>query len=59
MTFTSLGFIGAALKRSAWLWCATAMLGVLIGYGLYDKYPPAYQATTSVLLTNDLSQASW
>jgi capsular polysaccharide biosynthesis protein len=53
VTFTSLGFIGAALKRSAWLWCATAMLGVLIGYGLYAKYPPAYQATTSVLLRNN------
>lgn len=53
VTFTSLGFIGAALKRSAWLWCATAVLGMLIGYGLYVKYPPAYQATTSVLLTNN------
>jgi capsular polysaccharide biosynthesis protein len=53
VTFTSLGFIGAALKRSAWLLCATALLGVLIGYGFYVKYPPAYQATTSVLLTNN------
>ena len=56
VTFTSLGFIGAALRRSAWLWCATALFGVLIGYGLYAKYPPAYQATTSVLLTNNPGQ---
>ena len=56
VTFTSLGFIGAALKRSAWLLCVTAVIGVLIGYGFYVKYPPAYQATTSVLLTNNPSQ---
>jgi capsular polysaccharide biosynthesis protein len=53
--FASLGFIRAALKRGAWIWCATAVLGLLIGYGLYIKFPPAYQATTSVLLTNDPS----
>lgn len=53
VTFTSLGFIGAALKRSAGLLCVAAVLGVLLGYGLYAKYPPAYQATTTVLLTNN------
>ena len=51
--FASVGFIVAALKRSAWIWCATAVLGLLIGYGLYVKFPPAYQATTSVLITNN------
>ena len=51
--FVSLAFIGAALKRSAWLWCATAVLGLIIGYGLYAKFPPAYSATTSVLITNN------
>jgi capsular polysaccharide biosynthesis protein len=51
--FASVGFIRAALKRGAWIWCATAVLGLLIGYGLYHKFPPAYQATVSVLLTND------
>jgi capsular polysaccharide biosynthesis protein len=54
--FTSLGFIRASLRRGAALWCATAVIGLLIGYGLYVKYPPAYQATTSVLLTNDPAQ---
>ena len=53
VTFTSLGFIGAALKRSVRLLCIAAVFGVLLGYGLYAKYPPAYQATTSVLLTNN------
>jgi capsular polysaccharide biosynthesis protein len=49
-TFTSFAFIAAALRRSAWLWCAFAVLGLLIGYELYAKFPPAYQASTSVLV---------
>ena len=53
VTFTSLGFIGAALKRSTLLLCIIAMFGILIGYGFYVKYPPAFYATTSVLLTNN------
>ena len=48
----SLGFIKAALKRNAWLWCATAVVGLLIGSGLYLHYPPAYHATTTVLLAD-------
>lgn len=54
--FTSGGFIAAALKRGAWVWCATAVLGLVIGYGLYVKFPPAYAATTSVLLTENPTQ---
>jgi capsular polysaccharide biosynthesis protein len=56
VTFTSIGFIGAALRRSAWLWCAIAAFGVILGYGFFVKYPPAFQATTSVLLTNNPSE---
>jgi capsular polysaccharide biosynthesis protein len=52
----SLAFITAALKRSAWLWCLTAVLGLLIGSGLYLKYPPAYHATASVLLVDNPNQ---
>jgi capsular polysaccharide biosynthesis protein len=52
----SLGFIKAALRRSAWFLCATAVAGVLIGYGMYTKYPPAYHATASVLLTDNPNQ---
>ena len=51
--FVSFAFIVAALKRSAWLWCATAVLGLIIGYALYAKFPPAYSATTTVLITNN------
>ena len=48
--FIDLAFIRAALRRRAWFWCATALAGLLIGAGLYVKFPPAYQASTSVLV---------
>ena len=50
--FVSLAYIRAALKRSAWLWCMTAVAGLLIGSGLYVAFPPAYQASTSVLIND-------
>jgi capsular polysaccharide biosynthesis protein len=46
-----LGFITAALARRRRLWCITAAAGLLLGCGLYLKSPPAYQASTSLLLT--------
>jgi len=52
----NLGFFTAALRRSAWVWCLTAVLGLLIGSALYVKYPPAYHATTTVLLVNNTNQ---
>jgi capsular polysaccharide biosynthesis protein len=48
----SVGFIKAALRRSAWVWCLTAVIGLLLGLALLVVAPPAYQATTSVLLTH-------
>src|SRR5262249_30609274 len=50
-SLVSLGFITAALRRKARLWCATAVVGLLIGLGAYMALPATYQATTSVLLT--------
>jgi len=50
--FVSLAFIRDALKRRAWLWCATALVGLVIGTGLFVMFPPAYQATTSVLVND-------
>ena len=47
----SLRFIGAALRRRAWLWCAIAAAGLLVGLGIYIAFPPAYQASTTILLT--------
>ena len=54
--FTSLGFIKAALKRRAWLWCSFAVIGLLIGTALYKEFPPAYQASTSILITDNPNQ---
>jgi capsular polysaccharide biosynthesis protein len=54
--FTSLGFIKAALRRRAWLWCLFAVVGLLIGSALYVEFPPAYQASTSVLITDNPNQ---
>jgi uncharacterized protein involved in exopolysaccharide biosynthesis len=54
--FTSLGFIKAALRRRAWLWCLLAVAGLLIGSALYKEFPPAYQASTSVLITDNPNQ---
>ena len=46
----SLSFIGAALKRRTAVWCGTALAGLLIGLGLYVKFPVPYQASATVLL---------
>ncbi len=54
--FTSLAFIKAALRRQAWLWCLLAVAGLLIGSALYKEFPPAYQASTSVLITDNPNQ---
>ncbi len=47
----SLAFIRAAIRRSARLCCAAALAGLLIGIGAYLAFPPAYQASASVLIT--------
>ena len=47
----SLAFIKAALWRGARVWCLTAIAGLLIGLGVYVAYPPAHQASATVLLT--------
>lgn len=46
----SSGFISAALRRKRRVWWVTTVLGLLIGTGLYLEFPPAYHATTTVLL---------
>ena len=49
----SLGFITAALRRKAWVWCFLGVVGLLVGSGLYVKFPPSYSASTTVLLKNN------
>jgi len=46
----SLGFFTAALRRSAWFWRVTAVVGLLVGSGLYLG-PHPYQASTTLLLS--------
>lgn len=50
--YTSGAFLRAALRRRLRFWCAFAFAGLLIGLGLYVKFPPQYHATTTLLLTN-------
>ena len=52
----NLAFFTAALRRKAWVWCLTAVVGLIIGTGLYVKYPPAYHATATVLLVYNQNQ---
>jgi capsular polysaccharide biosynthesis protein len=46
----SLGFIRAALRRSAWLWRIAAATGLVIGLAFALLLHPVYQASTSVIL---------
>jgi len=52
----NLGFLTAALRRRAWVWCLTAAIGLAIGSGLYLKYPPAHHAKVTVLLVYNPNQ---
>jgi len=47
----SVGFFTAALRRSKWFWRAFAVVGLLVGTGLYVEAPHTYQASTTLLLT--------
>jgi capsular polysaccharide biosynthesis protein len=47
----SLGFIKAAIRRSAAFLAVMTLLGVLAGFGAMVKFPHSYQASASVLLT--------
>jgi capsular polysaccharide biosynthesis protein len=52
----SLGYIWAAIKRHVRFCCVLAVVGLMIGLGYYSKYPPAYKAETSVLLTYGIDE---
>ena len=52
----SLGFLTAALRRSARVWCLAGVVGLLIGSALYLRYPPAQHATTTVLVVDNPTQ---
>ena len=47
----SLGFIKAAIRRTALFWCILGAVGLVVGVGVNKEYPAAYKASTSVLIT--------
>ena len=47
----NLGFIKAAIFRSAWFVSFLAAVGLFGGLGVYVKYPHSYQASASLLVT--------
>jgi O-antigen/teichoic acid export membrane protein/capsular polysaccharide biosynthesis protein len=52
--FTRLPYIGAGLRRLAWVWCAVALLGALAGAAAFKAFPPARsEASTSILVTTN------
>src|SRR5207248_2031326 len=52
----NLGFIRAALRRHVRFWLVAGLIGLIVGCGLYVKFPPSYQASTSLIIANDPNQ---
>jgi capsular polysaccharide biosynthesis protein len=50
-SLVSMGYLMGAIRRSARLWLALGIVGLVIGVGYLAKSPPAYKASTSVLIT--------
>ena len=49
---TSVPFLLSALRRRLRLWLGFALGGVLLGVALFAVAPPAYQATTRLMITH-------
>ena len=54
----SLGYIKAALRRTTRVWISIAVLGLLAGLAAYKEVPPAYKATSEVLLASSAETVS-
>ncbi len=48
-----LPFVGAAISRRVLFWCVAAVIGLCLGAGVYAVHPPGYEASTSVLVTQN------
>lgn len=46
----SLGFIHGAIRRTAWMWCTLAIVGLLAGTAVFVLRPAGYLAETNLLL---------
>ena len=51
-SLVSLGFIRATVRRGALLVSVMAILGLIIGFGIYREAPHNFQASASVLITS-------
>jgi capsular polysaccharide biosynthesis protein len=51
--FASLGFIGAAVRRSLRFWLILGAIGMVAGLATFIVYPPSYQANVTVLVKNN------
>ena len=51
--FASLGFIGAAVRRSLRFWLILGAVGMVAGLATFIAYPPSYQANVTVLVKNN------
>jgi capsular polysaccharide biosynthesis protein len=51
--FASLGFVGAAVRRSLRFWLTLAAVGMVAGLAVFIVYPPSYQANVTVLVKNN------
>jgi capsular polysaccharide biosynthesis protein len=49
----SLGFVGAAVRRSRRFWLILAAIGMVAGLGTFIVYPVSYQANVTVLVKNN------
>lgn len=50
-SLVSLAFIRSAIRRATLFWCVLGVVGLVLGVGFNTKFPPAYKASTSVLIT--------
>ena len=48
-----LGYLGAAWRRGKRVWISFALIGLIIGAGVFLTMKPAYSATANVFLTNN------
>jgi capsular polysaccharide biosynthesis protein len=53
----SLRYIKAALRRGIRLWCALAIVFMLVGIGYKAEFPAPHQASTTILLPQDEQDA--
>ena len=52
LSLVSLGFLKAAIRRSAAFICVMTVVGFVVGTGADEAFPPPYHASTTLVLTD-------